>query len=161
MRRRFWTVLLLLALLITLTVTIAFVWWIHPFHRQTPDIIRIAYTVRSLSPWITAVCAAISVLAFIKLWSQSRWLGKILSIFAVVLIGVCVWFTRQNHFEWMFHPLPNPSYAHANDAPYVKPSDMVLAVNINGEAVAYPVRLMGYHHVVHDTVGGQPIVATY
>ncbi len=40
-------------------------------------------------------------------------------------------------------------------------TDMVLAVEINGEAVAYPVRLMAYHHLVHDVVGGTPIVATY
>jgi hypothetical protein len=38
---------------------------------------------------------------------------------------------------------------------------MVLAVEIGGESVAYPVRLMAYHHLVGDTVGGVPIVATY
>jgi hypothetical protein len=38
---------------------------------------------------------------------------------------------------------------------------MVLAVERGGERVAYPVRLMAYHHVVADTVGGVPIVATY
>jgi hypothetical protein len=37
----------------------------------------------------------------------------------------------------------------------------VLAVENHGEAVAYPIRLMAYHHVVHDRVGGTPIVATY
>src|SRR5712692_1826092 len=36
-----------------------------------------------------------------------------------------------------------------------------LAVKINKEAVAYPVRLMAYHHVVQDVVGGTPICATY
>jgi hypothetical protein len=38
---------------------------------------------------------------------------------------------------------------------------MVLSVKVNGEAVAYPVRLMAYHHVVQDIVGGTPLVATY
>jgi len=37
----------------------------------------------------------------------------------------------------------------------------VLCVTISGESVAYPVRLMAYHHLVGDTVGGTPIVATY
>jgi hypothetical protein len=27
--------------------------------------------------------------------------------------------------------------------------------------VAYPVRLMAYHHLVQDVVGGTPLVATY
>ncbi len=37
----------------------------------------------------------------------------------------------------------------------------VAIVEMNGEAVAYPVRLMAYHHVVQDTVGGRAVVATY
>jgi hypothetical protein len=37
----------------------------------------------------------------------------------------------------------------------------VLSVTLGNESVAYPIRLMGYHHVVQDTVGGTPIVATY
>ena len=71
------------------------------------------------------------------------------------------WFARQNHFEWMFNPLPHSSYAKVTDASFVSDSDMVLAVTINGESAAYPVRLMAYHHVVQDQVGGTPIVATY
>jgi len=71
------------------------------------------------------------------------------------------WLARQNHFEWMFNPLPTPAYAKAADASFVNGDDRLLAVKINGESVAYPIRLMGYHHVVEDTVGGTPIVATY
>jgi hypothetical protein len=61
----------------------------------------------------------------------------------------------------MFHPLANAGYAKVSEATFVGDSDMVLAVENNGEAVAYPVRLMAYHHLVQDTVGGTPIVATY
>jgi hypothetical protein len=71
------------------------------------------------------------------------------------------WFARQNHFEWMFNPLKETAYAKADRVKTVDDKDMVLAVAINGEAVAYPVREMAYHHVVHDTVGGVPIVVTY
>ena len=61
----------------------------------------------------------------------------------------------------MFHPLANAAYVKANDASFVTDADIVLAVENNGEAVAYPVRLMAYHHLVQDTVGGVPLVATY
>jgi len=37
----------------------------------------------------------------------------------------------------------------------------VLAVNVNGDSVAFPVRQMAYHHIVQDVVGGMPITATY
>jgi hypothetical protein len=34
-------------------------------------------------------------------------------------------------------------------------------VKLGGESRAYPVRMMAYHHIVNDVVGGVPIVATY
>jgi hypothetical protein len=61
----------------------------------------------------------------------------------------------------MFNPLPNPAYAKAAEASFVNNDDRVLAVAMGGEAVAYPIRIMAYHHLVDDTVGGTPIVATY
>ena len=32
---------------------------------------------------------------------------------------------------------------------------------LDGEARAYPIQLIGYHHQVCDTVGGKPIMVTY
>lgn len=40
-------------------------------------------------------------------------------------------------------------------------STMVLAVVQHGEAKAYPIRYMVYHHQVRDTVGGNPCMVTY
>lgn len=74
---------------------------------------------------------------------------------------VAAWFARQNHFEWMFHPLAHSDYVQASEATFVQPDDMVLAVNVGGESVAYPVRQLAYHHLVQDVGGGEAIVATY
>lgn len=38
---------------------------------------------------------------------------------------------------------------------------LVLGVFINGEAKAYPIQFMGYHHHVQDTVGGKAVMVTY
>ena len=38
---------------------------------------------------------------------------------------------------------------------------LVLGVYQNGEARAYPLQLIGYHHQVRDTVGGKPVMITY
>jgi Protein of unknown function (DUF3179) len=38
---------------------------------------------------------------------------------------------------------------------------LVVGVFINGEAKAYPIEIIGYHHQVRDTVGGQPVMVTY
>ncbi len=38
---------------------------------------------------------------------------------------------------------------------------LVVGVIENGEARAYPIQLIGYHHQVRDTVGGRPVMITY
>ncbi len=39
--------------------------------------------------------------------------------------------------------------------------DRVIGVTINGDARAYPLRLMRWHELVNDEVGGEPIAVTY
>ncbi|QDK78194.1 DUF3179 domain-containing protein [Spirosoma sp. KCTC 42546] len=38
---------------------------------------------------------------------------------------------------------------------------LVVGFEAMGQATAYPLQLIGYHHQVRDTVGGQPIMVTY
>jgi hypothetical protein len=96
----------------------------------------------------------------VKLWRGARW-SRIFLIILLVPPSVSAWFARQNHFEWMFNPLANAGYVQANAATFVADSDLVMAVARNGEAVAYPIRQLAYHHLVQDTVGRLPIVVTY
>lgn len=160
-RRIAWSVLLLLTLAILAVVLIP-VWLIQPFRPQTAREMEIAYTLRRWSPLLT-VLISIAVLALtICLWRGARrWWRK--SALALMLILACAsaWAARQNHFEWMFNALPNPAYAEVGEVGFVKDDDRVMSVEIRGEAVAYPIRLMAYHHLVEDTVGGTPLVATY
>ena len=39
--------------------------------------------------------------------------------------------------------------------------ELILGVEWAGEVRAYPVRMLRYHHVVNDTVGGEPLLVTY
>ncbi|MFM8744331.1 MAG: DUF3179 domain-containing (seleno)protein, partial [Cytophagales bacterium] len=38
---------------------------------------------------------------------------------------------------------------------------IVIGVAINGNAKAYPIEVIGYHHQVRDTIGGEPLMITY
>jgi hypothetical protein len=38
---------------------------------------------------------------------------------------------------------------------------LVIGVTINGESKAYPIEIIGYHHQVQDSVGGEPVMVTY
>jgi hypothetical protein len=156
-----WPALVVLLLLSIALVAIP-VFLIQPFRPQTAHALGISYALRSWAPPATAIVLLAIFALVIWQWTRgSRWWSKALLVFILLLSIGPAWFARQNHFEWMFNPLKNSAYVKANDAGFVRDSDMVLAVKINDEAVAYPVRLMAYHHVVSDTVGGTPICATY
>jgi hypothetical protein len=157
---RLWLALLLL-LATSFAVVAIPVFVIMPFKAQTAAGIEWSYLLRCLAPWTTIITLLLALPLSIRLWRGARWWSRLaLPVFLIPLIAAA-WFARQNHFEWMFHPLPNAAYAKVSEANFVNDNDMVLAVEINGEAVAYPVRQMAYHHVVNDVVGGKPITATY
>jgi len=43
----------------------------------------------------------------------------------------------------------------------VKDDRLIIGVSINGEAKAYPIQFIGYHHQVQDVVGGKSVIVTY
>ena len=60
-----------------------------------------------------------------------------------------------------FVPLDNPSFIAADETEYFGDEELVLGVEFAGEVRAYPVRMLRYHHVVNDTVRGEPLLVTY
>ena len=155
-----WLTLVIIVLL-ALIIVAAPVLLIQPFKAQTQRGLAISYAMRSWSPYLTLTALIAACLLVGWLWSGSRWFTRIALVIMLLPLVAVTWFARQNHFEWMFRPLQHSAYAKAADASFVGDADMVLAVKINGESAAYPVRLMAYHHVVQDTVGGRALVATY
>ena len=159
--RTAWLLLLLMALIAVALVLVP-VWIVQPFKPQSPRGLEVSYAMRRWSPILTIIALAFGSFLAAMLWSGSRsgW-KKALLVVVLIPLFASTWFARQNHFEWMFNPLAQAAYAKATETGFVADSDIVLAVESNGEAVAYPVRLMAYHHVVEDVVGGTPVVATY
>jgi len=160
-RRKLAWLVLLLATAAVLAIVIVPVFIVMPFKAQTPGGLRMALTLRQWSPFVAPAASFLVLLLMVFLWRDSRWWRKALLVLVFLLTLPPVWFARQNHFEWMFNPLPNPSYASADEAAFTDNTDYVLAVELNGDAAAYPIRQLAYHHVVHDVVGGVPIVVTY
>ena len=155
-----------LLLLLIVAAAVAFVvvpvYLIQPFRPQTEAGLAAGYYVRGLAPWGTAALALVALVLVARMWRASRrWWAKALMVLLLLPAGASVWASRQNVYEVMFNPLAAPAYARTNEVDYVGDEDMVLAVERGGERAAYPVRLMAYHHLVADTVGGVPLVATY
>jgi hypothetical protein len=54
-----------------------------------------------------------------------------------------------------------PAMTTASAASYLNLDDWVFGVEINGDARAYPLRIMNWHEMVNDVVGGVPVSLAY
>lgn len=55
----------------------------------------------------------------------------------------------------------DPHPVSARQANFLSGEDQVLGVSLNGESRAYPIRLLNWHEIVNDRLGGRDIAVTY
>jgi hypothetical protein len=160
-RRKLAWLLLFMLVIAMIVFVLTPMYLIMPFKPQTPRIMAVSYFMRTWSPLLSIVASLVIVTLMVRLWLGGRWWSRAILVLLLLPVLGATWLAQQNHFEWMFNPLPNPAYARIAEASFVKDDERVMAITVNGESVAYPITLMAYHHVLGDTVGGTPIVATY
>ena len=54
-----------------------------------------------------------------------------------------------------------PKMIPASEAGFLNDEDRVLGLEAGGEARAYPLRILSWHELVNDTVGGSPILVSW
>ena len=58
--------------------------------------------------------------------------------------------------------IDNPKYISIQEAEeFLKGSDLIVGLNINGDTRAYPLQILVWHEIVNDIVGKTPIAVTY
>ena len=58
-------------------------------------------------------------------------------------------------------PLRDPAMLAAEDAGYLEDDHIVFGLSVNGDARAYPKRILAWHEMFVDTVGGVPVAGVY
>ena len=58
-------------------------------------------------------------------------------------------------------PLRDPALVHRVEERYLRDSDIVFGLLVNGEARAYPRRIVAWHELVEDELGGEPLVLVF
>ncbi len=160
--RRVYVLMLVVFTLASFLVVFIPAFLIRPFVSQSAQGLALSYQMRALSPVVTLVFWVPGILIAWRLWRFAPSItGKVATGFSILVLTAAAVLSRQNHFEWIFNPLPKPGYIEVSKASHVKDSEMVLGVRSGNEARAYPVQIMAYHHLTNDVVGGQPIVVTY
>jgi hypothetical protein len=133
----------------------------QPFGSQTGTGMWVAHLARVWGSSLT-VALAVGVIAAVLLASRhARCWGRALLVVPVAVVLAAAWLARENPFEWMFNAVAQPAFVAAADATFVAPADLVIAVSRDGDAAAFPIRQLAYHHVVNDRIAGTPAVVTY
>jgi hypothetical protein len=133
---------------------------IRPFSYQAPRALVVAMALRDHAPLWTIIAALVCLVFAFELWRTSNWWRKILVVVAMIPLLFATVMARLNYFEWMFHPVDSAQFE-TQASSKLDPAEMVLTVHFGGDARAYPISEMAYHHVLNDWVGGVPVAVTY
>ncbi len=58
-------------------------------------------------------------------------------------------------------PIDEPQFEAVGDVDWLEADEPVLSLTIDGQTKAYPIRIMTWHEIVNDEVGGVPVAVTY
>ena len=167
MKRSFIVFLILVLLLVLLEVLS--VYFIMPFPgsqlglgegQRSLGRVEVAYWLHQHIGWLRVIGLLLLAYPAFLLLSRRLWYryaaGGLLLVYGGVLYAV----NRQMMADQMFRqPIDKQVVPMSqNKIPLNK---LVIGFESLGQATAYPIQLIGYHHQVRDTVGGQPIMVTY
>ena len=137
---------------------IANVYFIMPMPgSQRMDSLDLAYFLHQWRWVFRGIFGAMLLAGLLPAFRSARWLA----LLALIAVGaVAYMFNVDMTADKMFLQPRTLRMADAQQNT-VKSHKLVLGVELNGQAKAYPIQFLGYHHQVLDTVGGQPVMVTY
>ena len=154
--------LLSLSLFLLILIEILKVYFIMPFPgSQKNDTIGIAYFINNNIWWMRIALAAIIMLPLIHFLLKGKGWQKIVLISALLLYGLIVYaFNFKFLADKMFYQPKIKSFMPvATDTTDI--NKLIIGVALGSESKAYPLEIIGYHHQIKDTIGGEPIMVTY
>ena len=93
--------------------------------------------------------------------TKAPWKRKWVPLVPVILVGVIIYYSNfVMAADHMFHAPTTVAMVDRINAK-IDSNRLVIGVELNGEAKAYPIQYLGYHHQVQDEVGGKPVLVTY
>lgn len=125
---------------------------------QRMDSLEVAYFLHTWR-WAFRIGFLLLIAAGVVAAFRIRW--KWLPALAVLVVGAVVWLGNfQMSAEHMFRQPETLVFKSLAECG-LDDKAVVIGVEHNGEARAYPVRYLTYHHQVQDTVGGKSVLVTY
>ena len=156
------TFFLIACFVLLFAAEISRVYYIMPFPgSQQSNSIGYAYWIHNNILWIRMCLVALIIAKIGSVFKRSRLLGKIiLVVVSIVYLVVFYLFNYRFQADKMFLQ-PSKVLFEDSAASRVDRKKLVLGVAMDGEAKAYPIQVIGYHHQIRDSLGGKPVLVTY
>jgi hypothetical protein len=164
--------LLVLGILLLLATEILRVYFIMPFPgSQTRNTIALAYFIDRNRVWLRIAGFFLIGYAWLIHPDKKRnryapprkktvWPAIGLSLLVLFYIVVFYFFNFRFEADKMFMQPATVTFASAA-ANKVDTNSLVIGVVLNNQARAYPIRIIGYHHQIRDSIGNTPAMITY
>ena len=154
MKKLFYTGIICLALF-----EVANVYFIMPMPGGSQEInsIDLAYTLYSWRWIFRGIFAILIILGLKSVFFNKKWLP----IIALFLLSVIIYMTNfYMAADAMFYQPKTLAVKDINEN-NVTIDRLIIGVTFEGQAKAYPIQYLGYHHQVRDSIGSKPIMVTY
>ena len=151
-----------IGLIYLIAIEILRVYFIMPFPgSQKANTIDVAYFIDRNIWWLRLIGFAIIIIPLIQILKHSKVWKKIV---AVVVLLLYAFISYQFNFKFLadkmfYQPKNKLLVSAATDT--TNRDHLIIGVAINNEAKAYPIEVIGYHHQVRDTIGGESVMITY
>jgi hypothetical protein len=153
MKKLFW-----IGIICLLVFEILNVYFIMPMPgSQRMNSIDVAYF---LYQWRWIFRCAFGLMIIVGLL-KSNWKRKWLLIFPIGILAAVIYMANfVMAADHMFYQPKKLLLVNAAENK-VDSGRLVIGIINNGEAKAYPIQFLGFHHQVQDTIGGKPVIVTY
>lgn len=124
--------------------------------------VELAYWLHNNIGWLRAIGLLLLIYpAFLLITKPRRAWHRYVTGALVLIYGVVVYAVNQEMMADHMFRQPTEKRVVSLRENKIPLDKLVVGFESMGQATAYPIQLIGYHHQVRDTVGGQPIMVTY
>lgn len=149
-----------LGIVLLVLFEVANVYFIMPLpysqRARSIDLAYLLYTWR----WVFRIACGLMVVAGARaIWASRR--RRVVPVLAVLPAAAVVYFTNFKMAADRMFLAPDAVTMVTAERNVVEPARLVVGIEMGGEARAYPVQFIGYHHQVRDSIAGMPILVSY
>lgn len=154
--------LLPIALILLFAIEFLNIWFLMPFPgSQQKSMIGFSWFMHHQIWWMRLCLYILISWQVLRLAIRKKIWRMVFVGIALVLYGCIAYYlsTRLNP-QQMFRMPTDPVYANARENT-VSEGKLVVGVFMNGEAKAYPLEILAYHHQIRDKIGRTDVLITY